>query len=115
MKVLAITHGFGFGGAQISTLEFLELLRGEVQLKVFMCDGAHETFSTMIKELGIDVYKVPCHRVAGYPVMDVEGVRKLVEWADVVWLTDQVVSPHIKKVRGVPIIAYLHDYALVCP
>jgi len=115
VKVLAMTHGLGFGGAQISTLELLELLRGEVQLKVFMCDGAHEIFSTMIEGLGIDVYKIPCHRIAGYPVMDVEGVRKLVEWADVVWLTDQAVSPRIKKVRGVPIIAHLHDYALVCP
>jgi glycosyltransferase involved in cell wall biosynthesis len=117
MKVLAITHGFGFGGAEISILEFLELLRGEVQLKVLMCDGAHEIFSTMIEELGIYVYRVPCHRIAGYPVMDVEGVRKLVEWADLVWITDAeyLVAPIVKRLKNIPLTAHLHSYALICP
>jgi glycosyltransferase involved in cell wall biosynthesis len=46
----------------------------------------------------------------------VNQAREIVEWADVVWITDveYVVIPQIKKIK-VPVVAHLHSYALICP
>ena len=116
MNVLAVMHGSRFGGAQVSTLEFFELLKNKVKLKALVCDDFRERPAYQLTS-GIELYKLPCNTTMNYPVMDVERARKLIEWADIVWITDveYLVAPRIKKVRRVPIVAHLRSYALVCP
>ena len=106
-----------FGGAQISTLEFLDRLRHFVDLRVLVCENSNREFVPRIGSLGIEVYRVPCHVIMNYPDMNLEGVGRLVEWADIVWITDveYLVAPFIKRLRRVPIVAHLRSYALICP
>jgi len=67
--------------------------------------------------MSIDTYRMPCRRSSGYPILVIEQAQKLVEWADVVWITDVEYSKaqKIKKIRKVPVVAHIHSYALVCP
>jgi len=117
VNVVAIMHRSWLGGAQISTLEFLELLRDRVELKALVCDTAKRDFLSYVSSLGVDIYRTSCGTMMGYPIMALRDAQKLVEWADIIWITDveYLVAPHIKKVRRVPIVAHLRSYALVCP
>jgi len=117
IKVLVVIHGLGFGGAQISTLEFLELLKGKVKLKILVCNKAHEVFFARISQLRTNVYRVPCHVIMNYPVMDIKYFNRLIEWADLAWITDveYLVASQIKRSKRVPIVAHLRSYALICP
>jgi len=117
MNLLTIAHGLLSGGAQMSTLEFLKRLKQFVNLKVLICENADKEFVLRITSLGIEVYRAPCSMTMGYPNISLEGVVKLVEWADVVWITDveYLVAPRVKRLRKVPVVAHLHSYALICP
>ncbi len=117
MRVLALAHGLGFGGAQVSTLEFFELMRSRVELKVLTCEGVNRKFLDALGAMGIETYRVLCRRSSGYPILAIEQAQKLVEWADVVWITDveYSIAPEIKKIRKVPIVAHIRSYALICP
>jgi len=108
----------GFGGAQISTLELLELLtKHGVELKVLICGSGNERLYSHINSLGIKIYQTSCSIVTGYPMMNFENARKVIEWADIVWITDveYLVAPRIKQLKRVPVVAHLHSYALICP
>ncbi|MEM3907644.1 MAG: hypothetical protein QXZ17_12420 [Nitrososphaerota archaeon] len=117
MKVLAIVSGLGLGGAQVSTLEFFELLRDQVSLRVIVCENADAGFVNQLRFLGIEFRIRPCYWRGNLPHMDVGGSEDWVKWADVVWITDIEfsVAPRVKKVRRVPVIAYLRSYSLLCP
>ena len=119
MKLLAISHGLGLGGAQLSTLEFLELLKDRVEVKVLTCDNAVNSFTQGLRNLGLEVYKVTCLRKLNYPIMLYNpSVEKLVKWADIIWITDIefTIAYQIKEIKkNIPIVAHLHSYALVCP
>jgi len=118
MNILAITHGLGLGGAQISTLEQLELLKKKkkVDINVLICHGANKEFVHNLS-LVAHVYKVPCTKDMDYPIMDVGKIYRYLEWADIVWITDEIypIAPQIKKTKNVPIVGHLHSYALICP
>lgn len=108
----------GFGGAQISTLELLGLLtKHGVELKVLICGGGNERLYSHINSLGIKIYQTSCSIVTGYPMMNFESARKVIEWADIVWITDveYLVAPRIKKLKRVSVVAHLRSYALICP
>jgi len=117
MRILALAHGLGFGGAQISTLEFLECLRGRLDLKLLVCSEADENFVSNATSMGIGVYRVPCRVSGGYPIMDVNGAKDLIKWADIAWITDveYLSALLIKQIRGIPVIAHVRSYALICP
>jgi len=117
MKVLAIVSGLGYGGAQVSTLEFFELLRDQVSLRVVVCKDADAEFIDQLRFLGIDFKARPCFWRGNLPHMDVGGLEDRVQWANVVWITDIEfsVAPRVKKVKRVPVIAHLHSYPLLCP
>jgi len=117
MRVLALAHGLGFGGAQISTLEFLEGLKGRLDLKLLVCSGADENFVSNATSMGIEVYYTPCRVSSGYPIMDVNNAKTLLEWADIAWITDveYLSAPSIKQLRNVPIVVHIRSYALICP
>ena len=117
LRVLAITHALGFGGAQVSTLEFLKLLKGLVDIRIVVCESADERFVDGLRSLGLQFRGVLCKLIASYPDMAVDSVSVLIEWADVVWITDveYLIAPRIKRVRRVPIVAHLRSYALLCP
>jgi len=114
---LAVASSLRFGGAQVSTLEFFELMRSRVRLKVLTCDGADPKFLNALGAMGVETYRVPCRRSSGYPILVFEQAQKLVEWADVVWITDveYSIAPEIKKIRKVPIVAHIRSYVLICP
>jgi glycosyltransferase involved in cell wall biosynthesis len=118
MKVLTIAHAKWSGGAQISIVEFLELLRYKIELKALVCEDADKRFISAINSIGIETYKAPCSIIMNCPVINVGGMKKLIEWADVIWITDveYLAAPKIKKIRkDIPIIAHLRSYALICP
>jgi len=106
-----------FGGAQVSTFEHLKLLKGLVDIYVVICESANKRFVDSLRSLGLQFRNVPCRLVAGYPDMTIEGVSDLIEWADIVWITDEayLVAPRIKRIRRIPVIAHLRSYALLCP
>jgi glycosyltransferase involved in cell wall biosynthesis len=118
MNILAITHGLGLGGAQISTLEQLELLKKKkkVDINVLICHGANKEFVHNLS-LVAHVYKVPCTKDMDYSIMDVGKIYRYLEWANIVWITDEIypIAPQIKKTKNVPIVGHLRSYALICP
>jgi glycosyltransferase involved in cell wall biosynthesis len=118
MNILAITHGLALGGAQISTLEQLELSKKKkkVNINVLICHGANKEFVHNLS-LVAHVYKVPCTKDMDYPIMDVGKIYRYLEWADIVWITDEIylIAPQIKKTKNVPIVGHLRSYALICP
>ncbi|AFL66433.1 hypothetical protein Desfe_0529 [Desulfurococcus amylolyticus DSM 16532] len=79
MNILSISHALGFGGAQLSTLEFFELLKDSIEIKVLVCDNATKSFVDGLSSLGLKVYRVHCVVKLGYPVMLLNSsVEKLV-------------------------------------
>jgi len=120
-KILAVMSALWIGGAQISTLEFLRYITSaykdyNIELKTITCESSKEVASKL-SSMHIEYYEAPCYTVMGYPVLEVHKFQKLVEWADIVWITDveYLVAPWIKRIRSVPIVAHLHSYALICP
>ncbi|MEM1510638.1 MAG: hypothetical protein QW096_12300, partial [Thermofilaceae archaeon] len=116
VEVLAFAHGKWLGGAQVSILEFFELLRDQVSLKVVICEGADAEFVNHLRSLGVEFKVRPCYWRGGLPHMDVSGLEDWIKWADVVWITDIEfsIAPKIKKIRRVPVVAHLHSYPLLC-
>ncbi|MEM1719004.1 MAG: glycosyltransferase family 4 protein [Thermosphaera sp.] len=117
MEVLAIAAGLGLGGAQVSTLEFFELLRDQVSLRVVICEGADAEFVNQLRSLGVEFRVRPCYWRGGLPHIDVSGLEDWIRWADVVWITDMdySITPKIKRVKRVPVVAHLRSYPLLCP
>ena len=117
MRILALAHGLGFGGAQISTSEFLECLRGRLDLKLLVCSGADENFASNATSMGIGVYHAPCSVSSGYPIMDVNNSKDLIKWADIAWITDveYLSALLVKQIRNIPVIVHACSYALICP
>jgi glycosyltransferase involved in cell wall biosynthesis len=115
MKILALSHFLWLGGAQISDAEFFNLLKNLAELKIIVCDSID--IKHVLNSKKIEIYKVPCKITGKYPTMNIEKLWKLIEWADIVWITDveYIVSLRIKRIKNVPLIAHLHSYALICP
>jgi len=117
VNLLAVASSLWFGGAQVSTLEFLDLLRSRVRLKVLTCENGDVKLLDALGAMGVETYRVPCQTLLGYPMLAIGQAQKLVEWADVVWITDveYSIAQEIKKIRKVPIVAHIRSYALICP
>ncbi|MEM1832018.1 MAG: glycosyltransferase [Desulfurococcaceae archaeon] len=116
INILAFAHGTSLGGAQVSTIEFFELLRDQVSLRVIVCEDANTEFVNQLRLLGIDFKVRPCYWRGNLPHLDVSGLKDWIEWADVTWITDElIVAPRVKRVRKVPVVAHLHSYPLLCP
>jgi glycosyltransferase involved in cell wall biosynthesis len=115
MNLLAVASSLWFGGAQVSTLEFLDLLRSRVRLKVLACEDGDAKFFNALSSMSLETYRVPCQTSFGYPSLAVSQAREIVEWADVVWITDEMYAavPQIKKIK-VPVVVHLHSSALIC-
>jgi len=116
MNLLAVASSLWFGGAQVSTLEFFDLLRSRVRLKVLTCEEGDAKFFNALSSMSLETYRVPCQTSFAYPTLAVGQAREIVEWADVVWITDveYVVIPQIRKIK-VPVVVHLHSSALICP
>jgi hypothetical protein len=66
-KVLVLAHGIWYGGAQVSTIEFLRLARKAMDIHVVACCDASHEFICSIQALGLSISSVPYRRVHGYP------------------------------------------------
>jgi glycosyltransferase involved in cell wall biosynthesis len=115
MNLLVAASSLWFGGAQVSTLEFLDLLRSRVRLKVLACEEGDAKFFNALSSMSLETYRVPCQTSFAYPTLAVGQAREIVEWADVVWITDEIYAavPQIKKIK-VPVVVHLHSLALTC-
>ncbi|MEM4889875.1 MAG: hypothetical protein QXJ64_10615, partial [Thermosphaera sp.] len=117
LKVLALMHAKWLGGAQISTIEFFEILRDQASLRIIVCEDVDAEFVNQLRLLGIEFRTRSCYWRGNLPHMDVSGMEDWIKWADVVWITDIEfsVAPRVKRVRKVPVVAHLHSYPLLCP
>ncbi|WP_069807892.1 glycosyltransferase family 4 protein [Vulcanisaeta thermophila] len=118
MKIVALTHGLWYGGAQAVILNYLSLLKAKgVDLDVVTCDNSNKQFLSGLNDLGIRIHKVPCKVVDGYPDLFIEAAANVVKEAEIIWITDieYLAAPRIKRLTAVPIVAHLHSYALICP
>jgi len=116
INILAFAHGASLGGAQVSTIEFFELLRDQVSLRVVVCEDANAEFVNQLRLLSIEFRTRPCYWRGNLPHLDVSGLKDWIEWADVTWITDElIVAPRVKRVRKVPVVTHLHSYPLLCP
>lgn len=117
MKIVAFSHAFFQGGAQVSTLEYFELLKKFFELKVVVCNDTEKEFIEQLKALGIEYRSVPCFVNVNIPDMSINAIEDWLKWSDVAWITDIefLVAPRIKRIKNVPVIAHLHSYPLLCP
>jgi len=117
MRLLVLSHGMSFGGAQISTLEFLKLVKGEFSIDVIVCTNADLGYISRIRELGLRLHLVPCKLIGNYPYIHLENIEDIIRKANVIWIPDQTYPTisRIKLIRDVPIVVHLRDYALICP
>ncbi len=116
--MLVLAHGLWYGGAQVSTLELLSLLKDRRRsIDVAVCEDADRDFLGGLQSLGLSVTEVPYRMVQGYPQMAPEPLADLVADADLVWITDieYLAAPHIKRAKRVPIVAHVRSYSLICP
>lgn len=115
MNLLAVASSLWFGGAEVSTLEFLDLLRSRVRLKVLTCEEGDARFFNALSSMSLETYRVPCQTSFAYPTFAAGQAREIVEWADVVWITDvpNAAVPQIKKIK-VPVVVHLHSSASIC-
>jgi len=117
LNLLVIYHGLWYGGAQISILEFLKLIKNDINIRIITCQNASERSIKDLINSGYAIRYVPCKQEMHYPEMSIDSARKDVNWADIAWITDveYLVAPRIKKIKSIPIVAHLHSYALLCP
>jgi glycosyltransferase involved in cell wall biosynthesis len=117
MRVLVLSHGLVYGGAQVALLNYLALLKDVVQLNVLTCNDANSAFVRDIHSLGIKVFTTDYKLVNDLPLMLVEKHDHLIKSADIVWISDieYLTATKLKSITNRPIIAHLHSYALVCP
>ena len=124
MKIVALSSLLWKGGAQIANLEFFELLKlyPGLELKVIVCKNSDNELLTSLNSMEIPIIKVPCNSISKYPLMNLRMAENVVKDADIVWVTDieYLTIPYIKayakeKRKRLPVVAYLHSYALVCP
>ena len=111
-----MNHGLWYGGAQISTIEFLKLIRNEVEVRAVLCRNADPKYIRDLNSLHINVFRVPCRKIH-YPDMRLNAVRDIIKWADIIWISDvsYIAAYRIKSICNIPIIAHLRSYALICP
>jgi len=115
MKILVLSHGLIYGGAQVTLFNYLTLLKNAVQLTVVTCDNADDAFVRDIQSLGIDIFKMNCELVNNLPIMHID--KHLVKDTDLIWISDieYLAAIRLRSITDKPIIAHLHSYALVCP
>jgi glycosyltransferase involved in cell wall biosynthesis len=117
MNLLVVASSLRLGGAQVSTLEFLDLLRSRVRLKVLACEEGDAEFFNALSSMSLETNRVPCRTSFAYPTLAVGQAREIVEWADIAWITDveYLSALLVKQIRNIPVIAHVRSYALICP
>lgn len=121
LKVLTFLHGQNAGGAQLTAIEYLYLLKEkEVEAKVVTCENTNKLILGELTNLKIDVAFTECKQsLVGTPIMYINNkVEEFIKWADIIWIADTEIfaAPSIKRIRkNVPVVAHLHIYHLLCP
>ncbi len=117
VKLLILSHGLWYGGAQVTLLNYLQLLRDRVSLIMVVCEGANQSFINDVKTLGITIVNVPCRLIQGLPLIYVDSAKSILKDVDLIWISDieYLSAIELKRIVNKPIVAHLHSYALVCP
>ena len=118
MRLLVLSHALGYGGAEVSTLQFLKLLKDVYDIDVIVGSGADTRFLSDLRVLGLRVVRVPVRRYRrGMISMEVERVKDIIRKVDAVWIThaEYPTAQRVKKIKEIPIIAHFRDYMLICP
>jgi glycosyltransferase involved in cell wall biosynthesis len=116
-RILVLSHGLLYGGAQVATLEFLKLIKDVFDIHVAVASNANAEYIQELETLDLKISKVPCKLVGGFYDMKISTVAKIIETTDLVWIseTEYLTAPRIKRLKNIPVIAHLHNYALACP
>ena len=114
MKILVLMSVPRIGGAQYSTLEFLEFLRGRVEIYVATRKDVPRKIMLSLKKLGVEVLRYTYKEIFNYPYLDIKAINKKI---DVIWVADQTFLniPKLKRILGAPVVVHLRDYAFICP
>jgi glycosyltransferase involved in cell wall biosynthesis len=119
VKVIALLSGLWYGGAQRSTLEFLEALREKrvMELEVVICRSADRRLILDLTSIGVKYHKVACREMFGLPIMHLnDATIRNVKESDLIWITDleYLTVKYINEIE-IPIVLHSHSYALACP
>jgi glycosyltransferase involved in cell wall biosynthesis len=116
-RILVLSHGMQYGGAQAATLEFLKLIKNLFDIHVAVAFNANAEYVYHLKTLNLKIYKVPCKLAGGFHDMKISTIADVVKTIDLVWISDTeyLAAPKIKRLKNIPIIAHLHTYSLACP
>lgn len=116
-RILILAHGLMYGGAQVATIEFLKLIKDVLDIHVVVSRNANVEFICDLRALDVEISSVPCRIISGYPDMEISAIANMVNKADCVWISDveYMAAPKIKRLKNLPVIAHLHNYALLCP
>jgi len=114
MKILVLMSTPRIGGAQYSTLEFLEFLRSRAEIYVAIRKDAPREIMFPLEKLGVEVLQYTYKEIFNYPYLDIKAINKKV---DVIWVADQTFLniPKLKRILDVPVVVHLRDYAFICP
>jgi glycosyltransferase involved in cell wall biosynthesis len=113
LRVLVINNGIWPSGAQISTNEFIELLKNYAEIKILTCQQ-----EKYLIKISASVHRLPCRNIGVLLIMHPDHIIKnFVEWADIIWIaTGEFEMPQrIKQIKNIPIVAHLHSYEFLCP
>ena len=112
MKILIIAHGKGMGGAQISTLEFIKILRDDIEIIMLTDKQANTKFLHELKDMGIRTYTEKFPKISSSLKTELTKQQP-----DVIWVSDQayLMGYKVKKLLNKPLVYHLRDYSLVCP
>lgn len=116
MRLLVITNGIWYSGAQVATNEFMSFLAklNNVEIKVVSCLGGKYVLSTD----NVEIYRVPCWNVGALLQMKPDSIfEQLVRWADAIWIAtgEFAVAKWVKRIKMLPVVAHLHSYEPICP
>jgi glycosyltransferase involved in cell wall biosynthesis len=111
-------HSLFDSGAHYSIKRFLELLKDEYYFNMIICRNSSNDVVKDLSTLNIKIIKKSCVRRNVFTEFIIDDeIKNLIKTSDAVWILDDehITAPKIKRIRDVPVLAYLRNYLIICP
>ncbi len=118
-EIIVLINAPAFRGAEISTLEFLRLIKDHYSIKVFVGTNSNRQFIEKLKELNVVVKFSPMIKLGRYTIISFNNILERVKGPSVIWI------PHLgqpllvykgnKISESLTLIGHIRDYMLICP
>ncbi len=118
-EITVVINAPALRGAEISTLEFLRLIKDQYSVKVLVGEYSNKQFLEKLRMLGLKVKLVPMMKLGRYTVIGLNSVLEHVKNSSIIW------APHLgqpllvlKEGRipvSITLIGHIRDYILLCP